>query len=140
MMGTHGHEPLTALMGSVAEKIVGSAPCPVLTIRHPAARRRRPRLAGRWAACLREPIHSRCSAASVPRLGFAAGIMRFNFIRRLRKVESIAAFLEKQSMVKGPSGPLLEGRPARRGDGAVTANPPQTARGNNEANGTKEES
>ena len=35
VMGTHGRGPLTALMGSVAEKVVGSAPCPVLTVRHP---------------------------------------------------------------------------------------------------------
>jgi nucleotide-binding universal stress UspA family protein len=35
VMGTHGRGPLThALMGSVAEKVVRSAPCPVLTIRH----------------------------------------------------------------------------------------------------------
>ena len=38
-MGTHGRGPLThALMGSVAEKVVQSAPCPVLTIRHPSNR------------------------------------------------------------------------------------------------------
>lgn len=37
VMGTHGRGPLThALMGSVAEKVVRSAPCPVLTIRHPS--------------------------------------------------------------------------------------------------------
>lgn len=36
VMGTHGRGPLThALMGSVAEHVVRSAPCPVLTIRHP---------------------------------------------------------------------------------------------------------
>jgi len=35
VMGTHGRGPLThALIGSVAEKVVRSAPCPVLTIRH----------------------------------------------------------------------------------------------------------
>ena len=35
VMGTHGRGSLThALIGSVAEKVVRSAPCPVLTIRH----------------------------------------------------------------------------------------------------------
>ena len=35
VMGTHGRGALAhALMGSVAEKVVRSAPCPVLTIRH----------------------------------------------------------------------------------------------------------
>jgi nucleotide-binding universal stress UspA family protein len=37
VIGTHGRGALThALLGSVAEKVVRSAPCPVLTIRHPA--------------------------------------------------------------------------------------------------------
>lgn len=36
VMGTHGRPGVThLLMGSVAEKVVRSAPCPVLTIRHP---------------------------------------------------------------------------------------------------------
>lgn len=36
IMGTHGHGPLTHLiMGSVAERVVRIAPCPVLTVRHP---------------------------------------------------------------------------------------------------------
>jgi nucleotide-binding universal stress UspA family protein len=40
VMGTHGRGPFThALLGSVAEKVVRSAPCPVLTIRHPAHRK-----------------------------------------------------------------------------------------------------
>ena len=40
VMGTHGRGPLThALMGSVAEKVVQSAPSPVLTIRHPSHRK-----------------------------------------------------------------------------------------------------
>ena len=40
VMGTHGRGPLThALMGSVAEHVVRSAPCPVLTIRHPTHRK-----------------------------------------------------------------------------------------------------
>jgi len=40
VMGTHGRGPVThALMGSVAEKVVRTAPCPVLTIRHPTHRK-----------------------------------------------------------------------------------------------------
>lgn len=36
VMGTHGRTGLKhMLMGSVAEKVVRKAPCPVLTIRHP---------------------------------------------------------------------------------------------------------
>jgi nucleotide-binding universal stress UspA family protein len=36
VMGTHGHTGLAhILMGSVAEKVVRRAPCPVLTVRHP---------------------------------------------------------------------------------------------------------
>lgn len=36
VMGTHGRTGLRhALMGSVAEKVVRKAPCPVLTVRHP---------------------------------------------------------------------------------------------------------
>ncbi len=36
VMGTHGRSGLThVLLGSVAEKVVRKAPCPVLTIRHP---------------------------------------------------------------------------------------------------------
>jgi universal stress protein A len=36
IMGTHGRELLAhMLMGSVAEKVVRKAPCPVLTVRHP---------------------------------------------------------------------------------------------------------
>ena len=36
VMGTHGRGPLGhLLMGSVAEKVVRIAPCPVLTVRHP---------------------------------------------------------------------------------------------------------
>jgi nucleotide-binding universal stress UspA family protein len=34
VMGTHGRTGLTRLfLGSVAERVVGSAPCPVLTVR-----------------------------------------------------------------------------------------------------------
>jgi universal stress protein A len=36
VMGTHGHTGLAhVLMGSVAERVVRKAPCPVLTVRHP---------------------------------------------------------------------------------------------------------
>jgi universal stress protein A len=36
VLGTHGRSALKyALLGSVAEKVVRKAPCPVLTIRHP---------------------------------------------------------------------------------------------------------
>jgi nucleotide-binding universal stress UspA family protein len=36
VMGTHGHTGLAHLLvGSVAEKVVRKAPCPVLTVRHP---------------------------------------------------------------------------------------------------------
>jgi nucleotide-binding universal stress UspA family protein len=34
VMGTHGRTGLTKLLlGSVAERVIGSAPCPVLTVR-----------------------------------------------------------------------------------------------------------
>lgn len=40
VMGTHGRGALTrTLLGSVAEKVVRSAPCPVVTIRHPTHRK-----------------------------------------------------------------------------------------------------
>ena len=36
VMGTHGRGPIAhMLLGSVAEKVVRKAPCPVLTVRHP---------------------------------------------------------------------------------------------------------
>jgi len=36
IIGTHGHSALAAmLLGTVAEKVVRKAPCPVLTVRHP---------------------------------------------------------------------------------------------------------
>jgi len=36
VIGTHGRGPLAhMLLGSVAEKVVRKAPCPVLTVRHP---------------------------------------------------------------------------------------------------------
>jgi nucleotide-binding universal stress UspA family protein len=36
IMGTHGRGPLAHLLvGSVAERVVRTAPCPVLTVRHP---------------------------------------------------------------------------------------------------------
>ena len=37
VIGTHGHGPVAhLLLGSVAENLVRQAPCPVMTIRHPA--------------------------------------------------------------------------------------------------------
>ena len=37
VIGTHGHSALAAmLLGSVAEKVVRTAPCPVLTVRDPS--------------------------------------------------------------------------------------------------------
>ena len=39
VMGTHGRGPIAhMLMGSVAERVVRKAPCPVLTVRHAAHR------------------------------------------------------------------------------------------------------
>jgi nucleotide-binding universal stress UspA family protein len=36
IMGTHGRGPMARLlMGSVAERVVRTAPCPVLTVKHP---------------------------------------------------------------------------------------------------------
>lgn len=36
VMGTHGSGPINSmLLGSVAQKVVRSAPCPVLAVRHP---------------------------------------------------------------------------------------------------------
>jgi len=36
VLGTHGRGPVAhVLMGSVAERVVRTAPCPVLTVRHP---------------------------------------------------------------------------------------------------------
>jgi nucleotide-binding universal stress UspA family protein len=36
VMGTHGRGAVAhLLMGSVAERVVRTAPCPVLTVRHP---------------------------------------------------------------------------------------------------------
>jgi nucleotide-binding universal stress UspA family protein len=36
VVGTHGRGPMShLLMGNVAEKVVRTAPCPVLTVRHP---------------------------------------------------------------------------------------------------------
>lgn len=38
VMGTHGHGPwMHAVMGNVAERVVRTAPCPVLTVREPRA-------------------------------------------------------------------------------------------------------
>jgi hypothetical protein len=36
VLGTHGRGPVAhMLLGSVAERVVRMAPCPVLTVRHP---------------------------------------------------------------------------------------------------------
>jgi nucleotide-binding universal stress UspA family protein len=36
VLGTHGHSALASMfLGSVAEKVIRKAPCPVLTVRHP---------------------------------------------------------------------------------------------------------
>jgi nucleotide-binding universal stress UspA family protein len=43
VMGTHGHSALASmLLGSVAEKVVRKAPCPVLTVRDPRHRFKMP--------------------------------------------------------------------------------------------------
>jgi nucleotide-binding universal stress UspA family protein len=43
VMGTHGRGAIEhMLLGSVAEKVVRKAPCPVLTVRHPEHRFQRP--------------------------------------------------------------------------------------------------
>ena len=40
VMGTHGHGPMMhALLGNVAERVVRTAPCPVLTVREPQEKR-----------------------------------------------------------------------------------------------------
>ena len=45
VMGTHGRTGFAHLMvGSVAERLVRTAPCPVLTVRHPHAKRQRSEL------------------------------------------------------------------------------------------------
>jgi nucleotide-binding universal stress UspA family protein len=43
VLGTHGHTGLAhVLMGSVAERVVRKAPCPVLTVRHPERKFKHP--------------------------------------------------------------------------------------------------
>ena len=46
VMGTHGRSGVTHfIMGSVAERVVRSAPCPVLTVRDPASEKERAHIA-----------------------------------------------------------------------------------------------
>jgi nucleotide-binding universal stress UspA family protein len=46
VMGTHGRSAMSQLLvGSVAERVVRTAPCPVLTVREPAAEKDRVHLA-----------------------------------------------------------------------------------------------
>lgn len=55
VMGTHGRSGVAhMLMGSVAEKVVRAAPCPVLTVRHPRRAFVRPEEATAQAAHGRE--------------------------------------------------------------------------------------
>ena len=36
VIGTHGHGPIVnLLLGSIADRVVRTAPCPVLTVHHP---------------------------------------------------------------------------------------------------------
>ncbi len=45
VMGTHGRTGVAhLLLGSIAEKLVRTAPCPVLTVRHPEVKQTRPDL------------------------------------------------------------------------------------------------
>ena len=45
VMGTHGRTGVAhLLLGSVAERLVRTAPCPVLTVRHPTVKEHRPEL------------------------------------------------------------------------------------------------
>jgi nucleotide-binding universal stress UspA family protein len=51
VMGTHGRTGLShALMGSVAEQVVRTAPCPVLTLRAAPSTRQKPRKSARASA------------------------------------------------------------------------------------------
>lgn len=50
VMGTHGRGTMAQLLvGSVAEKVVRTAPCPVLTVRHPEQPATAPEIAGEIA-------------------------------------------------------------------------------------------
>ena len=54
VMGTHGRGPLMHVMlGNVAERVVRTAPCPVLTVRQPGPSMPWPRR--RWLQCRRWP-------------------------------------------------------------------------------------
>jgi nucleotide-binding universal stress UspA family protein len=55
VMGTHGRTGLAhAVLGSVAERVVQHAPCPVLTVKAPREPSRPPAAAGRFTG----PTHS----------------------------------------------------------------------------------
>jgi hypothetical protein len=84
VMGTHGRGPVIhALMGSVAEKVVRTAPCPVLTIRHPSLRHAalplKPPLHAPMSEIDRIAEHERATsddAVDVPRLALSTGLFR----------------------------------------------------------------
>ena len=62
VMGTHGHGAVMhALMGNVAERVVRTAPCPVLTVREPKAPR--------------EPVVARAKFAGIVVAVLAASVM-----------------------------------------------------------------
>ena len=53
VMGTHGHGAVMhMLMGNVAERVVRTAPCPVLTVREPRLQKARTEPASRFAAIM----------------------------------------------------------------------------------------
>ena len=59
VMGTHGRGPMMhVLMGNVAERVVRTAPCPVLTVREPREKVRE--VEKKWAA-----VMAMCAAGAV---------------------------------------------------------------------------
>ena len=65
VMGTHGHGALMhVMMGNVAERVVRTAPCPVLTVREPrAARSREAATPSKLASCRRRDVRGAAAAA-----------------------------------------------------------------------------